>query len=864
MLNNYPFKGDYPILQQFGDSARSFGRLKCQGVPLRGHPGIDFALPIGCPVLAVAGGAVAAAHDDPDGFGLFALIQHHWGQSLYAHLSALHVAPGQSLRAGQQIGLSGDSGLSARPHLHFGLRIAPYTLADGWCGYTDPAPYLHRLTRGRGPLIGPHIIGGVHRRLDLLRNWQPRQIVVVDPNPDEMRLLRRACPDSVIIGRVFETDHAVMQRIRSDPVEAARWAHDKTLPRVSSDVDYWQFANEVLQDGDSLPLLNRFELERMRLAEAEPAGRSYRCALFGFSVGNPDLPETARLSHWRLLYPALRHAEAQGHIVALHQYGMPDLWGPNGLYDWYIHRLEHQILRRLPFKRLQFAVTEFGIDGLIRGAGPSGWRDFTDEQGYLRQLAKAAAYLERYSGRLLGCALFTLGHYPPWGSYDIEGVVADTLAQRADRGLWSGVNTAVTDIIPGDIEHTDEPGAEALPDDATDACIVPPALTDYDSLVERRTDPRFTAYHMQIKRVDERPDRQEGDIAYVIKDIFMTANGSWQITGRPDDVPLWAKDSYLTPEFLEAGADHHLFGAVIGPDGKQMRDVRITYWSDGFERLGDPDYDGFIAVRVKPESGWANLPMAGGSSFAPDRGESGPWCWTPGGASEVICGGGLPHKHHISTFVVWQAVPRAELDERLSAAAGDGLYPDPLAHPLPRRLSRWAPYYNLAICHVPHAAATGHTQGALIVKDLFTAVIDADCTQETPGALPDWATDDYCIPHEATAGQTGAGLCAKLYGAVCGSDGRLIPVQEILFSATGIQGLQAHTGANVVRRPVDPETGWGSLVVGAESRFYPTRGQTGPWCWAPYGAVEAVCGGGIPAGRQLAIFAVWQATEPHR
>ncbi len=291
LLSNYPFEGDYPIIQQFGDSPRSFGSLKCQGVQVRGHPGIDFALPIGRPVLAVAGGTVLAARDE-DGLGLVALVQHHWGQTLYAHLSALHVAPGDPADAGQTLGLSGDSGLGAQPHLHFGLRITPYTLADGWCGYTDPVPYLHRLTRGRGPLIGPHIIGGVHRRLDLLRHWQPRQIVVVDPNPDEMSSTP-ACPDSVIIGRVYEADHVIMQRIRTDPPAAARWAHEKTLSRVSPDVDYWQFANEILQDGDSLPLLNRFELERMRLAEAEHANRSYRCALFGFSVSNPDLPETA-------------------------------------------------------------------------------------------------------------------------------------------------------------------------------------------------------------------------------------------------------------------------------------------------------------------------------------------------------------------------------------------------------------------------------------------------------------------------------------------------------------------------------------------------------------------------------------------
>ncbi len=384
MLNNPPFAGDNPILQQFGDSPCAFLRLKCGGAALRGHPGIDFALPAATPVLAVAAGTVIAAQSDSlrdegesgeatpaGGFGQYVLLRHHWGQTLYAHLSALHCAPGQTIQVGQTIGLSGNSGLSPQPHLHFGLRILPYSTADGWCGYSDPAPYLHRLSHGRGPLIGPHIIGGVHRRLDLLRRWQPRQIVVVDPNPDEMRALRQACPNAVIIGRVFVADHIVKQRILANPRQAAVWAHAQTLARLSPDVDYWQFANEVLQDSAGLPLLGAFELERMRLAEQEPAGRRYRCALFGFSVGNPDLPEANRLADWRLLFPALRQAEAQGHIVALHQYGMPDLWGPNCLFDWYIYRLEHQLLRRLPFKRLQFAITEYGIDGLIGGSRPA-------------------------------------------------------------------------------------------------------------------------------------------------------------------------------------------------------------------------------------------------------------------------------------------------------------------------------------------------------------------------------------------------------------------------------------------------------------------------------------------------------------
>lgn len=292
--------------------------------------------------------------------------------------------------------------------------------------------------------------------------------------------------------------------------------------------------------------------------------------------------------------------------------------------------------------------------------------------------------------------------------------------------------------------------------------------------------------------------------------------------------------------------------------------MRITYWSDGFERLGDPDYDGYTTICVKPESGWANLPLAGSSSFAPDRGESGPWCWAPGGAAEVVCGGGLPHKHHVSTFVVWQAVHRAELDERLSAAAGDGVYPGALTYPLRRRLSRWASYYGLAIRPLPVDTDATIDQSPLLVKDLFTAVIDADCTQESPGALPEWASEDYRIPDDATIGHARAGLCARLYAAVAGADGRLIPAQDMVFSRTGLEGLHAEGGANVIHCPTDPESGWAHLVVSADSRFSPGRGQSGPWNWAPLGAAEAVCGGGIPAGRQLAIFAVWQAAGPRR
>src|SRR5690606_5673217 len=152
----------------------------------------------------------------------------------------------------------------------------------------------------------------------------------------------------------------------------------------------------------------------------------------------------------------------------------------------------------------------------------------------------------------------------------------------------------------------------------------------------------------------------DADVVYLIKDVFMTYYGSWELSDDYESVPEWARDDYLRPEFLEAGADHHLFAAVIGLDGEFIKGHEVIYWSDGFEQLGNPDYTGYTREHTKDSSGWANLFMAGGSSFVPQRGETGPWCWAPAGAAEVVCGGGLPIGHPVSTFV---AIGRAACRE---------------------------------------------------------------------------------------------------------------------------------------------------------------------------------------------------------
>jgi murein DD-endopeptidase MepM/ murein hydrolase activator NlpD len=97
------------------------------------HPGVDIAVPIGTPVRASGGGSVLQAGVDQE-YGIFVLLEHPGGlQSMYGHLSRSAVAAGQAIDAGEVIGLSGNTGRSSAPHLHFEIRrdgkpIDPRTL----------------------------------------------------------------------------------------------------------------------------------------------------------------------------------------------------------------------------------------------------------------------------------------------------------------------------------------------------------------------------------------------------------------------------------------------------------------------------------------------------------------------------------------------------------------------------------------------------------------------------------------------------------------------------------------------------------------------------------------------------------------
>jgi murein DD-endopeptidase MepM/ murein hydrolase activator NlpD len=130
------------LTQPFG--CTSFGQepwsVQCPGHHF--HSGIDLAAPMKAPVFAATGGVVSAG-EDPSGYGLYLVVVRDSSLStLYGHLDARLVRPGEAVKAGQRIGLMGSTGNSTGPHLHFEVRIGGLPV--------DPQPLLPRGLWGGG------------------------------------------------------------------------------------------------------------------------------------------------------------------------------------------------------------------------------------------------------------------------------------------------------------------------------------------------------------------------------------------------------------------------------------------------------------------------------------------------------------------------------------------------------------------------------------------------------------------------------------------------------------------------------------------------------------------------------------------
>jgi murein DD-endopeptidase MepM/ murein hydrolase activator NlpD len=89
------------------------------------HPGVDLRARMRTKLIAPADGVVEYAGYHKKGYGNLLIIHHNYGfKTVYGHLSKLKVRTGASVKKGQLVALTGNSGLSSGPHLHYEVRFA--------------------------------------------------------------------------------------------------------------------------------------------------------------------------------------------------------------------------------------------------------------------------------------------------------------------------------------------------------------------------------------------------------------------------------------------------------------------------------------------------------------------------------------------------------------------------------------------------------------------------------------------------------------------------------------------------------------------------------------------------------------------
>lgn len=150
----FPVQGDYKITSFFGP--RQAPNLGASSV----HKGIDISVPIGTDVFsAISGKVTHAGYNKARGYNL-TVTGNDGISTIYQHLSGFVAKVGQTVKPGQKIGSSGDTGVSTGPHLHFEV------LKDGKA--VDPLTY-YGATPGTGSLSS--IQDATAPALDLLKEY---------------------------------------------------------------------------------------------------------------------------------------------------------------------------------------------------------------------------------------------------------------------------------------------------------------------------------------------------------------------------------------------------------------------------------------------------------------------------------------------------------------------------------------------------------------------------------------------------------------------------------------------------------------------------------------------------------------------
>lgn len=122
-MEHLPYISPVNPIYKLGDGIKFREVHPVLGTP-QWHHGQDFNTPYGTEVYATGAGKVIKTAWSKVGYGNYVQIDHGYGfQTIYGHLSSIKVSEGMNLRRGDLIGLSGSSGTSSGPHLHYQIDL---------------------------------------------------------------------------------------------------------------------------------------------------------------------------------------------------------------------------------------------------------------------------------------------------------------------------------------------------------------------------------------------------------------------------------------------------------------------------------------------------------------------------------------------------------------------------------------------------------------------------------------------------------------------------------------------------------------------------------------------------------------------
>lgn len=378
-----------------------------------------------------------AAHDgmvqllySPGSYGNWLQL---WGDNvmtMYAHLSETKVSSAQHVEAGQIIALSGNTGRSTGPHLHFGVCPLPRDVSNGYKGWVNPAPYLQEEEAMTTKLAGHVQIWSAATEDHLKRALYPALKLLTGVDPVEVRdkvlpaYDRAGRPRPLIWPRKW-TDDITPGLVAQGAAGARAWRDavigDYAHWRTVLGCDTVELDNEIIcWSDDDAKRHNEFEAEVIRLLAQD----GFSSIALNASVGWP------KLEHWRHYQETLATAQ----YIGLHEYGWPEVNAEGHdlrYFDWHVLRYRRacETIRDLGYRLPRIILTEIGWEGALVGLGHRGFRMLPDQGQYLD-------WLKWYDGEIKGdprvayANIFQTGAKDDWREMDavgseIDGALAD-------------------------------------------------------------------------------------------------------------------------------------------------------------------------------------------------------------------------------------------------------------------------------------------------------------------------------------------------------------------------------------------------------------------------------------------------------